>query len=567
MPGLHHGDSTKCRSAFQLPTVVFVLALATWSSGADPVPDFTHSRPKSDRQPYPRVPYERPAIPEIRFGNFIPFNPIDNFILQRLKNEKLRPAKLCDDWDFARRASVDLAGVIPTAADMESYFKWKSGERRAKWIEHLLRQPQYADHWTIFWGDLLREQGRIFGAPPDALKGFVHKCLTDNRPFDDWIRELISATGSAEENGAVAFILRDRGDPDVLTVSVSQSMLGIQLKCAQCHDHPYDWWTQQDFRDMAGFWQGTRVRPVGTLPARGPNAPERPLLGIRSNERQANGRFITGAVSEKGRGRDALAELITRRDNPYFARVTVNRLWEKLMGTGLVNPADNFSTLNPPSHSELLDWLALEFIESGYDLKHMLRLMATSRTYQQSTAGTVRRLDGSKHVARPESQTAPGAFFEKMPLRRMTAEQLHDSILAATGHYWKKEGPLTAAITRTYPPQPRDFLAVFGASDRDTLLPRPTSSSIQQSLTMLNGELVNRAVTIHADHPLVAWQQDRGLNTAQMVDALFVQILTRFPTAQERRWALNYLGWGTNEWAWEDLQWALINTREFQFIR
>lgn len=542
------------------------LCMAAVQAGEN-IPDFTHTRPKGEPKPYPRVPYERPIVPKIRFGNFIPHNPIDNFILARLQKEKIRPARLCDDWDFARRSSIDLVGVIPTASDLESYFRWKAKERRAKWVDHLLRQPQYADHWTVFWGDLLREQGRVPGAPPDALKGFLHASLRENLPFDEWVRKLIAASGSADENGAVAFFLRDRGDADALTVSVSQSLLGIQLKCAQCHDHPYDWWTQREFQDMSAFWRGTRARPVGTLPAMRPGAPDRPLLGVRTNERRGGGRFITGAVSEKGAGREALADLITRGDNPYFARVAVNRLWEKLMGTGLVNPPDHFSTLNPPSHPELLDWLALEFIESGYDLKHMLRLLANSRTYQQQTAGTVRRLDGSRHLAGIDSLTAPGALFEKMPLRRMNAEQIHDSILAATGHYWKREGPLRPAITRSYPPPPRDFLAVFGASDRDTLLPRSASSSIQQSLTLLNGELVNRAVVLHAGHPLIAWERDRGLTPPQMIDALFVQFLTRLPTPQERRWALNYIGWGTNEWAWEDLQWALVNTREFQFVR
>lgn len=553
----------------RLPCAVVIACVASVSAlGAYFVPDFSHSRPQGERQPYPRLPYERPTVPKVRFGNFRPNNEIDNFILDRLKEEKLRPAKVCDDWDYARRSSIDLVGIIPTAFDIETYFSWKLEERRSKWVEYLLKQPQYADHWTIFWGDLLREQGRVRGAPLDALKGFIHQCLRENRPFDAWTRELITASGSSEENPATAFILRDRGDADVLTVSVSQSLLGIQLKCAQCHDHPYDYWTQQDFQQMSGFWRGTRIRRVGMREGMGKNADRMlPILGVYSNTYDGAGRFVTGAISEKGQGREALAELITRRDNPYFARVAVNRLWEKLMGVGLVNPPDNFSPLNPASHPELLDWLAIEFVESGYDLKRVLRLIAESRTYQQISSGKVRRLDGSRHVVAPESQVAPGALYEQMPLRRMTAEQVHDSILAATGRYWNRQGPLTASITKTYPPQPRDFLSVFGASDRDTLLPRSTSSTIQQSLTLLNGEFVTRAVRLHADHPLIYWQRERGLTTTQMVDAMFVQVLTRLPTAQERRWALRYIGWGTSEWAWEDLQWALINTREFQFIR
>lgn len=554
-------------SSLSVLAVTMVLVIPAFLLAQDRVPDFTYSRPQGEPQMLKRLPRERPAVPEVKFGNFKPFNPIDNFILSRIKEEKLRPAKLCDDWDFARRACLDLAGIIPAAADLERYFKWKENERRKKWVDFLLSQPQYADHWTIFWGDLLRERDRVRGAPEGALKRFVHKCLAENRPYDQWVREVITADGPSDENDATAYVLRDRGDPDVLTVSVTQSFLGVQLKCAQCHDHPFDWWTQKQFQGMAGFWYGSRPRPYRTQEVRvGDRVIPLPIFRLDDRERRANGEFITGAKSELGRGRKALADLITREDNPFFARATVNRLWEKLMGTGLVMPVDNLSALNPPSHPELLDWLALEFIDHNYDLKHILRLLANSRTYQQVSSRKVPRIVRTESDTVDESQRAPGSLFEVMPLRRMNAEQLHDSILAATGRY-RSQGWLRASIMKPYPPPPRDFLAVFGASDRDTLLPRPTTGSIQQSLTLMNGDFVGAAIRIHPDHPLVYWDRSLKLTNSQMVDALFAQFLTRLPTGKERQWGLKYVGYGNDEWAWEDLEWALINTREFQFIR
>lgn len=546
---------------------IVIAVAAIWPAivaAQDRVPDFSHTRPPPPARLPDPLPAARPEPPAVKFGVFRAFNPIDSFILEKVKAAKGRPARLCDDWDFARRASLDLVGVIPTVTDLDRYFQWKSDRRRGKWVDFLLEQPQYADHWTIFWGDLLREQSRVRGAPDDALKKFIHQALSENRPYDAWVRDLLTAAGTAEENPAAAFILRDRGDGDVLTVSVTQGFLGVQLKCAQCHDHPFDWWTQEQFRGMSGFWRGTRARPAGTMERRNRGGVrEVNILEVITRPRAGSGRFLTGATSELGGGRAALAELVTRRDNPFFARAAVNRLWEKLMGEGIVSPADHLSALNPPSHPELLDWLALEFIDGGYDLKHVLRLIATSRTYQQSTV--------SREVVSGRKRNAPDGpaprLFSTMPLRRMSAEQINDSILAATGRYWLREPAFQPSILVAYPPPPRHVLTVFGASDRDTVLPRDSSSSIQQSLTLLNGRFLNGAVRVHADHPLQGWDRSLGLSTSALVDALFMQILTRLPTPDERRAALRYLGSYGGLEAWEDLQWALFNTREFQFIR
>lgn len=560
------------KSCLIVTIVAFIAAIvaADDSTPQQRIPDFTYSRPKGPPQWLPRLPDERPQPPEIHFGAFKPFNPIDHFILKELQERKIRPSGLCNDWDFARRASLDLVGVIPTTADLERYFAWPEKERRTRWVDFLLKQPQYADHWTIFWGDLLREQGRVNGTPVNSLKTYLRKNLADNRAFDRWVRDLITASGPSEDNLAAAFILRDRADADFLTNSITQSLMGIQLKCAQCHDHPFDWWTNQQFQGMNGFWKGTHPRRYRTETIQTPRGTiERPLLEVFSRERRAAGVFVTGATSELGDGRDGLADLLTRRDNPFFARVAVNRLWEKLMGAGLVNPPDNFSVLNPPSHPELLDWLALEFVDNGYDLKHILQLIATSRTYQQTSRRDIKRLPPPRSSDKSDDQNevVSGALYDSMLLRRMSAEQIHDSILVATGRHFGDRQYFQPSIEKVYPPDPRDFLRIFGSTDRDTLLPRPQSPTIQQSLTLLNGDFLNQAIRIHPDHPLVSWERETRLGTAELVDALFLQILTRPPAPNERRWALAYIGAGADETAWEDLQWALFNTREFQYIR
>jgi len=550
------------------PAVALLFAVTLFADDEVKKPTFEKSRPKGPRQILAPLPAERPAVPTIRFGVFKPFNPIDNFILAKIQQKKAKPKPVCTDWDFARRSSLDLVGVIPTAADIETFMSWPESERRAKWIDFLLEQPQYADHWTAFWGDLLRERGRIRGVPVNTLKNYIHDNLKKNRPYDVWVREMITAEGKPEESPATAFILRDEADAKTLTVTVTQSFLGIQLKCAECHDHPFDWWEQKDFTGMVDFWSGTRRQAYDRdqVMRRG-KTQTIPHFQVTTNDRRAGGTFITGQKSDKGRGREGLADLLTRADNPYFARVAVNRMWDKLMGAGLVNPVDNFSPRNPPSHPELLDWLAMEFIEHHYDLKHILRLIANSRTYQQTSVETLTRAPIVKAKSDADDQVADGFLFDGMILRRMTAEQTYDSLLVATGRYFGNDRRFAPSIEMTYPPDPRTFLRIFGVPDRETLIARNSTGSIQQSLTLLNGDLINEAVRLHGNHPIRYWRETRHFNVNQMVDALYVQILTRPPTPEERNLALAFLAGGQKDTLWEDLQWSLLNCREFQFIR
>lgn len=531
------------------------------------LPDFSHSRPKGPRQLLDPLPKAPPELPEVRFGVFRPFNGIDHFILARLKTEKVRPKPLCDDFDFARRTSLDICGVIPNIEDLERFRRWKEPQRREMWIDLLLDSKQYADHWTIYWGDLIRERGRVFGMPENALKGYIHRSLLEEKPFDAIVREMIAATGSGDTNPATGFVLQDRADADTLTISIGEVFMGVSIRCAQCHDHPFDWWTKQDFEGMAAFWRNTAAR-IAAAPDGGDDRPMRqtPVLEVLRTRREPRGAFLTGATSSLGAGPEALAELLTDRANPYFARVIVNRIWDKMMGVGLVNPPSNFSPLNPPTHSELLDWLALEFVSSGYDIKHIIRLIATSRTYQQtSVEPKKRKIALVQRGGEDEDDPVNGSLFESAILRRMTAEQIHDSILAATGRY-SGAGAFRPAIDVTYPPGPRSFLRTFGASDRETVGSKPADGSIQQALTLLNGDFVNSAVRYHDNHPLRRWRSERGLTANQMIEALFYQVLTRAPTKKEMDWAMSYVT-GGDEGSWEDLQWALFNTREFQFIR
>lgn len=493
-------------------------------------------------QPLPR---SRPPIPEVP-GRYAAA--IDRFLAVAWREAGVKPARVCDDRTFVRRIHLDLAGVIPTVDQVEQFLA-RGPNRRSELVNELLASNRYAEHWTTFWGDLLLEQTNVQGADPYAFRDYIRRNLERNVPYDVWVRDMLSAEGSARENPASLFILRHDARRDELTIATTQVFLGIQLRCAQCHDHPYEAWKKDDFDGLQAFFNGTRLRPSAAMDAASPG---RPLFEIfQAEPSQPRGRFITAASSERGRGRDGLADLVTRRDNPYFARAAVNRLWHKLFGVGLVEPPDGFSVSNRPSHMDLLNWLAMEFVEGGYDLKHMIRLICNSQAYQLS--GGARG-----EIAQPGEPWQ----FARSRLRRMTAEQLTDSILVVCGLAGSDQQRLRPAFEQSYPPLPGSLLETFGAHHRRTSQERDVEATIPQALALLNGDYVNQAVRMRDDHPVRLWLES-GMSREQVVDRLFVHALTREPDRVERELALVYAH--TPE-TWSDLLWALINTREFMFI-
>lgn len=513
------------------------------------------------------LPPEPPALPAV---TLLTNNPIDPFIVAHWQKHQVRPAKLADDFALTRRIYLDLSGLIPTFEQVDAVISSPRKDRFKNLIDELLDSPRYADHWAVFWGDLLREQEAIRGAEPGVFRAYIRDCLSRNVSYDRWVRDMIEAQGTTKENAAAAFIMRDRANPDELTIATTQVFLGTQLKCAMCHDHPFEAWKQSDFVGMRTFFDGTRQRfdTVGTTERRG-QAVEYRLERV-SGGLDGRGTFMTGATLPDGlAGRAALAALVTARDNPYFARVAVNRLWAQLMGRGLVDPPDAFGPANPPSHPELLDWLAHEFIAKGYDLKHVIRLICNSRTYQlASTGGLV------------GDRSAPGPFFERMPLRRMTAEQLHDSILVSCG-LWsgsplRGETPrggtadkdfLRPAIDKPYPHPGASFLGTFNSHDRDTIHERDPQATIPQALELLNGDLLNYAVRLDKHHPVRRWLAE-GDTQETAIRKLFVQTLGREPTRAEADAAASHIQASKDKpAACADVHWALINTREFMFVR
>lgn len=573
---------------------VAILLLAD-VAGASPFDAYRAKLDLSRKVLYP-LPEQQPTPPPAQVGWKVN-NPIDRFIADRAAEHKVRPLGTISDIQFVRRASLDLNGVIPTPRVVRRFLSSARADRRERLVAKLLDSPGYAAHWAVFWGDLLRERVNIEGAKYNQFRKWIHKSLTDNLPYDQFVREMISGEGAADQNGAVNFILRDRANPEMLTVATTQIFLGTHMKCAQCHDHPFDVWEQKDFMGMAGFWRGTSMVRTGQDSYTDPRGREQKVTYYGIAGGQGGGRFLTDATSSSGSGRRALAELICSEQNPYFARVVVNRLWAKLMGRGLVHPVDDFKVNNPASHPQLLDWLAIELIRNNYDLKHILRLIATSNAYQLSSHDKPRYLTGipltalnrkqlkavnSHYQQSIASQEASKQYslFEAMPLRRMNAEQLYDSLLRTTGLYrLPDEVPLlgnryTFYMQRRdlprYPPSllvpaPHDgFMRVFDAHSREVIYQRKNEATIPQVLELLNGKFIH-AILDQDDHPVRQWLKQEW-PTGRILDELYLATLTRSPNSREQKAIHRFLGNGNSFKKWIDVHWALINSREFMFI-
>ncbi len=470
-------------------------------------------------------------------------HPIDHFIREKWREAALpqaaAPPPLCDDAAFLRRAYLDLIGVIPTVEECDRFLSSTEPEKRARLIDELLaRDDDYAAHWTPFWEDALGSANtELQGGIPTRgnYRRWIYDSFRDNTPFDVLAAELIDpsmpghqAAIGAEANGKISKVAYVKSETHVdamqSAANVAQVFLGTSMKCASCHSHfENDEWPQQRFLAFAGMFAG------------------RDLELIRCEAR--SGQIVAAAfpfdlpgmpadvpADEDGRLRRA-AQLLTDPLNPRFAKAIVNRLWKRYLGLGLFEPVDDFRQDRVPSHPELLDWLAYDFMTHGYDLKHTIRLILTSRAYQTRYDAA---LADSFDVSRP---TEP-RYFRSPSLRRLTAEQVIDSVRLATTQRLEPSARLyldttTTALTRTLG-RP--------ASRNEISTGRPDDVAIVQALELLNGDDYHAIVYAGSlpQSPVAPVARDSAA-LEQVIDRLYRAVLSRPPTDDERRLAVEYV--------------------------
>ncbi len=496
------------------------------------------------------------------------FNYIDKLVDRKLKRLRVQPSPLAEDAEFLRRVSLDLTGKIPEPERIRAFAQdpTDSQRKRSRAIDELIRSQAYADYWTLKWGDLLRSNRKFMSYKGMwTFREWLRQSIADNKPYDTLVRELLTSKGSTFENPAANFFLSARG-PTAAMETTTQLFLGVRMVCAQCHDHPFEKWTQNQYFEMAAFFSAIGVRPgfesgeeVVYL-KRVENELKHPKDG-----RVVNPRFLVtgGGVPSipslaEGDRRPALVEWLTSRENPFFARAIVNRVWSYFFHRGIISPVDDIRASNPPVNEALLAALAEDFEKHDFDLQHLMRTITNSRVYQT----TFRTNQWNRHDDRNFSHQIP---------RRLGAEPLADAIALATGvRFELPEMPEDYSALQV--PDPHvgkgGFLDLFGRPQREEPCEceRRSDVSLPHALNLVNGPTLANAVS--APEGRIATLIQQGKSDRQLVEDLHLATLSRPPTSQEMQVGVDHLKHSESRAAGaQDLLWALLNSNGFLFNR
>jgi hypothetical protein len=491
-------------------------------------------------------------------------NFIDELAWAKLQSLGLTPSPPVDDAGFLRRAHLDIIGRLPTPDEVRGFLADTSPNKRDELIDRLLERPEYADHWANKWADLLRPNPYRVGIKAVLnYDNWIRDSFRRNKPYDQFARELVTAQGSTWRNGA-ATLFRDRRSPDELGTMVSQLFLGIRLECAKCHHHPFEKWSQEDFYSFAAYFarvgrKGTGLSPPisggeevvltaksGSVshPLTGEVLAARPLFG---EARQAK---------EDEDPREVLADWMLSEDNPYFGQVMANRVWAELMGRGLVDPIDDLRATNPPSNGPLLEALAVEFRRQNFDVKQLIRTIATSYLYGLSSDPNERNVADNRNHSRHYRT-------------RVRAEVLLDAISDITDVPESFSAmPAEARANQIWTHRVSSlFLDTFGRPDanQDPPCERTGEATVTQTLHLMNAPQLHRKVT--SDTGRAASLAASDMPPEQIVEELYLRVYGRLPDAEEleigrRLFAEQDV---SRRQATEDLLWALLNTAEFVF--
>jgi hypothetical protein len=505
-------------------------------------------------------------------------NFIDEQIFAKLKNLKTNPSEFCTDEVFVRRAYLDLLGILPTASEARSFVFDQTPNKRSNLVDTLLERPEFADFWALKWSDLLRAEERLLDRKGlEDFHRWVRQSISENKPIDQLARDIISARGSTYSNPAGNFYRANRTAVS-RAESAAQLFLGVRVQCAQCHSHPFDRWTQDDYYDWTRVFARLDYKVLENRRRDSNDSHEfkgeqvifisaRGEIKNPRTDKQASPRFLgTREVFKPSEDNDeltALAKWIASPDNPYFAKVQINRIWYHLMGRGLVDPIDDFRATNPPSHPELLDLLAADFIDHRFDLRHAIRRIMSSRAYQLSS--------------RPnETNQEDETNFSHALLRRLTAEQLFDIQGEVTGIRPQINGYPTGTraiqMAGALPERKRDqkhtevdqFLAEFGKPPRLLVseCERSCEPTMGQAFQMMSGPVLQEMLSASQNN--LSRLLKSGKSKEEMIADLYWAALTRPPTPPELASFKSYLAKAQNPRpALEDIAWSLINSKEF----
>lgn len=490
-------------------------------------------------------------------------NYIDEKVFRKLRQLRVQPSGICSDEVFIRRLYLTAMGVLPTLSELNEFLENDSSDKRALLVDRVLQRSEFTDYWAYKWSDLLivDPSNSIRGLiQPPAVRAYykwIRDGVASNKPWDILVRELVTAKGNTLVNGAANYWAIHQ-DPKEITENLALTFLGTSMTCARCHNHPLEKWTQDQYYGLANLVTRVALK-TGELPGEAyvvdrhtgdinhprlnrPMAPE-PLDGDR---------MALDSVLDR---REHLADWLTSAGNPYFARATVNRIWAALMGRGLVNPVDDLRATNPSSHPDLMIALTEDFISSGFDIRHLIRTILLSTTYQLSSEANSSNQDDN-------------SLYSHHLTRRLPAEVILDIMSQVTGVSEEFDGypEGTRALQLRDTRVKSYFLDAFGRPPRTTpnSSERTNSASLSQVLHLVNGETLNRKL------------KRRGGKVDQMVEQagrsgfleeLYRTLFSRLPTPAEKSNLEEYLGTDPARDRVEDVLWAMLTSREFLFTR
>ena len=522
-----------------------------------------------------RVLYSRVSVPYPNkvdaavYEKFPRHNYIDDLVIEKLKTLNIAPSAMADDSTFIRRAYLDAAGILPTSEEVEDFLADKSADKRRKLIDKLLERDEFVDYWAYKWSDLLLVSSRKLAS--NAMWSFydwIRESVKSDKPWDQFAREIYTSSGNTRQNGALNYFVIHK-DPIDIAENATQAFLGQRLTCARCHNHPLEKWTQKQYYQFANLFarvgekNGTEPGDIVVF-AKASGDINHPRLLKPLAPTPLDGTPM--ALDSPEDRRVHFAEWLTSKDNTYFQRAIVNRVWGNFMGRGIVDPVDDVRATNPASNEELFRALCKDFVDHGFRVKHLVATIMNSAVYQLSAEANATNTNDNK-------------YYSKYIVKRLPAEVLLDAMSQVTGVPTQFSGyPVGARALQLPDTQIKsEFLSSFGRPPRILCdaAERTSAPSVAQALHVINGDTLNLKLSSPDAYPALAIKL--GLSDSRILDHLFLSSYGRYPSEAEKQPMLEGLRKAraaagsadvqreARRQALEDMMWAMLTSKEFLF--
>lgn len=500
------------------------------------------------------------GAPLASLPDFTPKNFIDHLSVEKWKKLGIKPSPACDAPTFLRRVTVDLCGRLPTVAETRSFLDDNGTDRLDRLVDRLLESSDYPAYFALKWGSILRNSSLAGSERASyAFHNWLKDMIARNRPYDEFVRGIVAASGEWPDAPAINWFWQSRDDQlHQVTADTAQVFLGLRLQCAKCHHHPYERWGQDDYYGLAGFYTRLGRKSFGEPPPyfTSPSVTigeTHPITGKPIEPKYLDGEIARFTPEEDPR--HALVDWMAKPENPFFARTMVNRLWGHFFGRGLVHEVDDMRETNPPSNPELLDALAREFRDHKLDVKHIIKLIVQSQTYQLSSDPTDDNRNDRQNFAR---------YYG----RRLPSEVAHDAVELVTG-FKTRFGNMSDEARAIDLPHERFgsyFLDTFDRPKRVSgcECERSTSATLSQVLLLANSDELEQK--LQSGNARIAKMFADKRTTYQMVEELYLAAFSRYPTPQEIFTTAGYIDRDPDRRKGvEDVLWSILNSREFLF--